>query len=148
MKAISFADTFTSVSNELACKIGDLTENSKLAYGLKVVKEERYIFMSSMLGLLAEYCLWPLVVNTSAITNSVKYQHDQLKWKIKETFDEGKPNPIEFRNDEVALRQKIYLEHDCTAIHKIYIDDEHANATVWDPKILLMTSRDPSAPFV
>ena len=57
MKAISFADTFTSVSNELACKIGDLTENSKLAYGLKVVKEERYIFMSSMLGLLAEYCL-------------------------------------------------------------------------------------------
>lgn len=42
--------------------------------------------MSSMLGLLAEYGVWPHVINSSAVSNSVKvliiyfsYIHD--KWK-------------------------------------------------------------------
>ena len=33
-------------------------------------------------------------------------------------------------------------------VPKTHIDDEYANATERDPKILLTTSRDPSAPLV
>ncbi|XWS56790.1 hypothetical protein CRYUN_Cryun09bG0115900 [Craigia yunnanensis] len=72
----------------------------------------------------------------------------EKKRKIKEALDEGKPIPTELRNEEAALRQEIDLEDDYTAIPKTHIDDEYANATKRDPKILLTTSRDPSAPLV
>jgi hypothetical protein len=39
---------------------------------LQVVDDDRYIFVSSLLGLLAEYGIRPHVVNASAISNSVK----------------------------------------------------------------------------
>ncbi|XP_039020014.1 U3 small nucleolar ribonucleoprotein protein IMP4-like isoform X2 [Hibiscus syriacus] len=71
----------------------------------------------------------------------------EKKRKIKEALDEGKPIPTELRNEEAALRQEIDLEDDYTAGNS-HIDDEYANATVRDPKILLTTSRDPSAPLV
>ncbi|XVF40815.1 hypothetical protein PTKIN_Ptkin01aG0146600 [Pterospermum kingtungense] len=72
----------------------------------------------------------------------------EKKRKIKEALDEGKPIPTELRNEEAALRQEIDLANDHTAIPKTHIDDEYANATERDPKILLTTSRDPSAPLV
>ncbi|XVF24211.1 hypothetical protein REPUB_Repub13aG0108200 [Reevesia pubescens] len=72
----------------------------------------------------------------------------EKKRKIKEALDEGKPIPTELRNEEAALRQEIDLEDDYTAIPKTHIDDEYGNATVRNPKILLTTSRDPSAPLV
>ncbi|OIW17640.1 hypothetical protein TanjilG_28990 [Lupinus angustifolius] len=51
------------------------------------VEDERYIFMSSMVGLLGEYRLWPRVMNASAISNSVKHLHDQLQWRIRSSHD-------------------------------------------------------------
>ena len=45
---------------------------------LQVVEDERYIFTSSLLGLLAEYDIWPRVINASAISNSVKVLTKQL----------------------------------------------------------------------
>lgn len=39
---------------------------------LQVVDDDRYIFVSSLLGLVAEYGIVPHVVNASAISNSVK----------------------------------------------------------------------------
>ncbi|KAK6243662.1 hypothetical protein QUC31_010071 [Theobroma cacao] len=80
-------EAITSASNELARRKGDLEENLKLAHDLKVAEDERYIFMSSMLGLLAEYGILPPVVNASAITSSVKHLHDQLQWKIRTSHD-------------------------------------------------------------
>ncbi|KAL5834784.1 hypothetical protein ACOSQ4_014281 [Xanthoceras sorbifolium] len=80
-------EAITSALNELARRKGDLEENLKLAHDLKVAEDERYIFMSSMLGLLAEYGLWPHVTNASAISNSVKHLHDQLQWKIRTSYD-------------------------------------------------------------
>lgn len=72
----------------------------------------------------------------------------EKKRKIKEALDEGKPIPTELRNEEAALRQEIDLEDDYTAVPKTHIDDEYANATERNPKILLTSSRDPSAPLV
>ncbi|WRX23161.1 hypothetical protein QQP08_015648 [Theobroma cacao] len=56
-------------------------------FPVPVAEDERYIFMSSMLGLLAEYGILPPVVNASAITSSVKHLHDQLQWKIRTSHD-------------------------------------------------------------
>ncbi|KAK8593912.1 hypothetical protein V6N13_042537 [Hibiscus sabdariffa] len=80
-------ESITSASNELARRKGDLEENLKLTHDLKATEDERYIFMSSLLGLLAEHGLWPHVVNASTITSSVKYLHDQLEWKIRTSHD-------------------------------------------------------------
>ncbi|OMP05813.1 hypothetical protein COLO4_08535 [Corchorus olitorius] len=80
-------EVITSASNELARRKGDLEENLKLAHDLKVAEDERYIFMSSLLGLLAEYGIFPHVVNASTITSSVKHLHDQLQWKIRTSHD-------------------------------------------------------------
>lgn len=65
-------EAITSASNELARRKGDLEENLQLTHDLKVVDDDRYIFVSSLLGLLAEYGIRPHVVNASAISNSVK----------------------------------------------------------------------------
>ncbi|KAA8517159.1 hypothetical protein F0562_017452 [Nyssa sinensis] len=69
----------------------------------------------------------------------------EKKRKIKEALEEGKPVHTELRNEEAALRQEIDLEDEQTAIPRTHIDDEYANASERDPKILLTTSRNPSA---
>ncbi|KAL0288140.1 UNVERIFIED_CONTAM: U3 small nucleolar ribonucleoprotein IMP4 [Sesamum calycinum] len=71
----------------------------------------------------------------------------EKKRKIREALEEGKPIPTELRNEEAALRQEIDLEDEHTAVPHSTIDDEYANAADRDPKILLTTSRNPSAPL-
>ncbi|KAG2302758.1 hypothetical protein Bca4012_061087 [Brassica carinata] len=71
----------------------------------------------------------------------------EKKRKIREALQEGKPIPTELRNEEAKLRQEIDLEDQNTAVPRSHIDDEYANATQKEPKILLTTSRDPSAPL-
>ncbi|CAL9219444.1 unnamed protein product [Arabidopsis halleri] len=80
-------ESVTSALNELARRKGDLEENSKLAHDLKVTEDERYIFMTSLLGLLAEYGVWPRVANATAISSGIKHLHDQLQWKTKACND-------------------------------------------------------------
>ncbi|KAH6796489.1 Ribosomal RNA processing Brix domain protein [Perilla frutescens var. hirtella] len=72
----------------------------------------------------------------------------EKKRKIREALEEGKPIPTELRNEEAALRQEIDLEDEHTAVPRSTIDDEYANATHRNPKIILTTSRDPSAPLI
>ncbi|EPS64043.1 hypothetical protein M569_10736 [Genlisea aurea] len=71
----------------------------------------------------------------------------EKKLKIREALEENKPIPTELRNEEAALRQEIDLEDEHTAVPHSTIDDEYATATDRDPKILLTTSRNPSAPL-
>lgn len=80
-------EAISSASNDLARRKSYLEENLKLSHDLKAVDDERYIFMSSMLGLLAEYGLWPRVMNASSISNCVKHLHDQLQWRIRSSHD-------------------------------------------------------------
>ncbi|KAL2514113.1 hypothetical protein Fot_28084 [Forsythia ovata] len=76
-------EAITSASNELARRKGDLEVNLNLLNELKVAEDEKHIFMSSMLGILGEYGVWPHVTNASALTNSIKHLHDQLQLKIR-----------------------------------------------------------------
>ncbi|XP_022718663.1 uncharacterized protein LOC111276943 isoform X5 [Durio zibethinus] len=96
-------ESITSASNELALRKGDLEENLKLTHDLKAVEDERYIFMSSLLGLLAEYGLWPHAVNASTITSSVKHLHDQLQWKIRTSHASHGFSPNNHYTDEQHL---------------------------------------------
>nr|XP_016487300.1 PREDICTED: uncharacterized protein LOC107807433 isoform X5 [Nicotiana tabacum] len=77
------SEAIMSASNELARRKGDLEENLRLVNELKDTENDRYIFMSSMLGLLAEYGIFPRVANASSLTNNVKHLHDQLEMKIR-----------------------------------------------------------------
>ncbi|KAI3696100.1 hypothetical protein L1987_79109 [Smallanthus sonchifolius] len=67
--------------------------------------------------------------------------------KLQVEFVEGKPIPAELRNEDTALRQEIDFEDEQTAVPRSTINDEYANATEGDPKILLTTSHGPSAPL-
>lgn len=80
-------EAVTTASNELALRKGDLEENLRLITELKIAEDERYVFMSSILGLLTEYGVWPRVTNASALTDSIKHLHDQLQLKIKTAHD-------------------------------------------------------------
>ncbi|KAE9459910.1 hypothetical protein C3L33_08180, partial [Rhododendron williamsianum] len=91
-------ETIASASNQLAFRKGDLEDHLKLTHDLKVnqtmlcavasfkhffncpieytvAEDERYDFMSSMLGLLAEYGIWPRVINASTLSNNVKFAY-------------------------------------------------------------------------
>ncbi|KAM7274137.1 hypothetical protein ACFE04_028801 [Oxalis oulophora] len=80
-------EAISSALNELTRRKGDLEENLKLIHDLKAVEDERYIFLTSMVGLLAEHGLWPHTTNASTISNNVKLLHDQLQWKIRTAHD-------------------------------------------------------------
>ncbi|GMN61567.1 hypothetical protein TIFTF001_030652 [Ficus carica] len=68
--------------HKITCSVSVAFENQPVA-----AEDERYVFMSSMLGLLAEYRIWPRVINAFAVSNSLKYLHDQLQWKIRTSHD-------------------------------------------------------------
>ncbi|XP_056173522.1 uncharacterized protein LOC115689008 isoform X1 [Syzygium oleosum] len=74
-------------SNELARRKGDLEQNLKLAHDLKETEDERYMFVSSLLGLLSPYDIWPPVLNATVISTYIKRLHDQLNWKIRTSED-------------------------------------------------------------
>ena len=48
---------------------------------------------------------------------------------------------------QILGHRLIYLFFLMDAVPRTHIDDEYANATLKDPKILLTTSRDPSQPL-
>lgn len=82
-------EAIKSAANELARRKGVLDENLKLAHELKVAEDERYIFMSSLVGLLAEYGILPPVTNAAALSDSIKHLHDQMQQKIRASQSQG-----------------------------------------------------------
>ncbi|KAL6323278.1 hypothetical protein AAG906_029285 [Vitis piasezkii] len=103
-------EAISSSSKELAQRKGNLEDNLTLAKDLKVVEDERYVFTSSLLGLLAEYSIWPHVINASAISNCVKLLYDQLQWKIRTSHSyscRAVAGPISsFDNEPVRTEEK------------------------------------------
>ncbi|WVZ95019.1 hypothetical protein U9M48_040829 [Paspalum notatum var. saurae] len=71
----------------------------------------------------------------------------EKKRLLRAALEEGKPIPTELRNEEHELRRQIDLEDQQRQVPKSIVDDEYATATVREPKILLTTSRNPSAPL-
>ncbi|KAK3034298.1 hypothetical protein RJ639_034102 [Escallonia herrerae] len=73
-------EAINSASNELARRKGHLEEHLKLTDELKVAEEEKYIFSSSIVGLLAEHGISPHVINASTLSDNIKGQSQKLAW--------------------------------------------------------------------
>ncbi|KAJ8430441.1 hypothetical protein Cgig2_025868 [Carnegiea gigantea] len=80
-------ESISSAMKELAHRKTDLDENVRLANNLKDTEDERYIFMTALLGLLAEHGIWPNVTTASFISMSVKHLYDQLRWTLQRGTD-------------------------------------------------------------
>uniref|UniRef100_A0A7C8YES5 Uncharacterized protein n=1 Tax=Opuntia streptacantha TaxID=393608 RepID=A0A7C8YES5_OPUST len=76
-------ESISSAMKELTHRKTDLDENVRLTNDLKDTEDERYIFMTALLGLLAEHSIWPNVTTASSISISVKHLYDQLRWKLQ-----------------------------------------------------------------
>ncbi|GAB2270758.1 hypothetical protein Dimus_005627 [Dionaea muscipula] len=120
----------TSVSKELAQRKGDLDHNIKLISNLKDEEDERYIFMTSLLGLLAEYDVWPNISSASAICLAVKHLHSELQWKIKTLDGENESSP--------SSHQEVEQHLDVTDDMRRYMDDNN----ILDPRSLVPNDLD------
>ncbi|XP_021755149.1 uncharacterized protein LOC110720424 [Chenopodium quinoa] len=76
-------ESITAALNELAVRKADLDENVRLTNDLKDAEEQRYYFMTSLLGLLAEFGTRPSVTNASSICMNLKHLYDQLHQKLQ-----------------------------------------------------------------
>mmetsp|Transcript_7895 Transcript_7895/g.10205 ORF Transcript_7895/g.10205 Transcript_7895/m.10205 type:complete len:288 (+) Transcript_7895:57-920(+) len=69
----------------------------------------------------------------------------EKKRKVREALAEGKPIPTELHEEEESLRKDLAWEDERTLTQADSLDDEYAFAGVRDPKICVVTSRDPSS---
>ncbi|CAG8505446.1 14425_t:CDS:2 [Racocetra persica] len=68
----------------------------------------------------------------------------ERKQKIKEAIKEGKPIPGELRQEAAKLQKDLNFD-EAQTVPSSHIDDEYARAGIYDPKVLITTSRDPSS---
>ncbi|XP_021850519.1 uncharacterized protein [Spinacia oleracea] len=76
-------ESITSALNELAHRKADLDENVRLTNDLKDAEEQRYIFMTSLVGLLAEFGTWPGVTNAASLCMNLKHLYDKLHLNLE-----------------------------------------------------------------
>ncbi|ETW00396.1 hypothetical protein H310_07034 [Aphanomyces invadans] len=69
----------------------------------------------------------------------------ERKLQLKKAIESGKSIPTELRGVEDKLRAEMEYDDDKHIVPKSHIDDEYQNAGMFDPKIAVTTSRDPSA---
>jgi len=69
----------------------------------------------------------------------------ERKRKLKEALESGKPIPTELRKEAAELKRQIDFDDDKTSILPESRDDEYRLAGVYDPKVVVTTSRDPSS---
>ncbi|CAG8705969.1 5326_t:CDS:2, partial [Acaulospora morrowiae] len=68
----------------------------------------------------------------------------ERKQKIKEAIRDGKPIPTELRKEATELQKELHFDEAQTE-PTTHIDDEYARAGIYDPKVLITTSRSPSS---
>uniref|UniRef100_A0A7S1FDJ4 Brix domain-containing protein n=1 Tax=Noctiluca scintillans TaxID=2966 RepID=A0A7S1FDJ4_NOCSC len=67
------------------------------------------------------------------------------KRKLQDALDKNKPIPTELKSESKKLRTVLDLADERTEKQHKSIDDEYAYLGVKDPRVLITTSRDPSA---
>ncbi|KAJ2808837.1 snoRNA-binding rRNA-processing protein imp4 [Coemansia guatemalensis] len=67
----------------------------------------------------------------------------EKKQKLKEALREGRPIPTELQNEAEELNKALKLD-EAQADAEATQDDEYARAGIYDPKVVVTTSRDPS----
>ncbi|GFP88566.1 hypothetical protein PHJA_001000300 [Phtheirospermum japonicum] len=114
------SEVISSASNELARRKGDLEVNLNLLNELKATEDERHIFTSSMLGILAEYGALPHVTNASSLTNSIKARLAEINSIIGNNSRNGlvdreipglAPRGSHFPNSSMGMRGFSHYSH-------------------------------------
>ncbi|KAJ2078835.1 snoRNA-binding rRNA-processing protein imp4 [Coemansia sp. RSA 988] len=67
----------------------------------------------------------------------------EKKQKLKEALREGRPIPTELQNEAEELNKALKLDEAQEGAEATQ-DDEYARAGIYDPKVVVTTSRDPS----
>ncbi|KAJ1642064.1 snoRNA-binding rRNA-processing protein imp4 [Coemansia asiatica] len=67
----------------------------------------------------------------------------EKKQKLKEALRDGKPIPTELQNEAEELNRQLKLDEAQQSAISTQ-DDEYARAGIFDPKVVVTTSRDPS----
>lgn len=78
---------------------------------------------------------------------SLEKQDTQLRestTRVKKALDSNAPIPAELRAEAAELTEKLAYDEGLSAKEST-VDDEYATAGIYDPKILITTSRDPSS---
>ncbi|KAJ2136778.1 snoRNA-binding rRNA-processing protein imp4 [Coemansia sp. RSA 678] len=75
---------------------------------------------------------------------SQERQTYEKKQKLKDALREGRPIPTELQNEAEELNQALKFDEAQTTFESTQ-DDEYARAGIYDPKIVVTTSRDPSS---
>ncbi|RHZ44820.1 hypothetical protein Glove_709g9 [Diversispora epigaea] len=68
----------------------------------------------------------------------------ERKQKIKEAIKEGKPIPTELRKEAAELQNELHFD-EAQIDPTTHIDDEYARSGIFDPKVLITTSRSSSS---
>ncbi|KAJ2726225.1 snoRNA-binding rRNA-processing protein imp4 [Coemansia sp. Benny D115] len=68
----------------------------------------------------------------------------EKKQKLKEALRDGKPIPTELQNEAEELSRALKLD-EAQETAETSQDDEYARAGIYDPKVVVTTSRDPSS---
>ncbi|KAJ1955313.1 snoRNA-binding rRNA-processing protein imp4, partial [Linderina pennispora] len=67
----------------------------------------------------------------------------EKKQKLKEALRDGKPIPTELQDEAEQLNQQLKFDEAAESLTSTQ-DDEYARAGIYDPKVVVTTSRDPS----
>ncbi|KAJ2099363.1 snoRNA-binding rRNA-processing protein imp4, partial [Coemansia sp. S142-1] len=68
----------------------------------------------------------------------------EKKQKLKEALRDGKPIPTELQNEAEELNKALRFDEAQELVESTQ-DDEYARAGIFDPKVVVTTSRDPSS---
>lgn len=69
----------------------------------------------------------------------------ERKRKLRVALESGTPIPTELRGAEPALRRALSRDDDYHSAPRSHVDDEYAGAGEIDPRLVVTTSRNPSA---
>lgn len=69
----------------------------------------------------------------------------EQKRVVREALAAGKPIPTELRASYDRLHREIELEDAKSGVQHRHVDDEYGDAGLWDPRVCVTTSRDPSS---
>nr|XP_011469942.1 PREDICTED: uncharacterized protein LOC101294305 isoform X2 [Fragaria vesca subsp. vesca] len=104
-------DLVDAASKALSYRQDIIEENIRLTYALQDAQQERSTFVSSLLPLLAEYSLQPLVLDAQSIVSNVKvlFKHLQEKLllteaKLKESQYHVRPWNSELNNSNIPMQ--------------------------------------------
>uniref|UniRef100_A0A803MZV1 AIR9-like A9 domain-containing protein n=1 Tax=Chenopodium quinoa TaxID=63459 RepID=A0A803MZV1_CHEQI len=131
-------ESITAALNELALRKADLDENVRLTNDLKDAEEQRYYFMTSLLGLLAEFGTRPSVTNASSICMNLKEKARELRNLTQDPYYEigSQPSNVHVESPYQQMKGESSLssraEEYLPATNRAWPDEQTGHLLIYD----------------